>query len=57
MVDKTWSESSNRRLRALLIKRRPVAEIALFLECTATEVRNRMRTLRITAAPGASPAY
>lgn len=47
MIDKIWSESSNRRLRAFLIKRRPIAEAALFLECTVDEVRRQMQRLHI----------
>lgn len=47
MVGKIWSEPFNRRLRALLIKHRPIAEIALFLECTVVDVRQQMDRLRI----------
>lgn len=50
MVGKKWSESSNRRLRALLLKRRSVAEIAMFLECTVADVRSQMQMLRIASA-------
>ena len=56
MAGKIWSEPANRRLRALLLKRRPIAEIALFLECTADEVRSQMRRLGIVRSPRSTSA-
>jgi hypothetical protein len=55
MIGKRWSESSNRRLRTLLLKGRPVAEVALFLDCSTTEVVRQMRRLGVAGASDASP--
>jgi len=45
MVERGWPEAANRRLRAMLWRRWPLAEMAMRMDRSVGEVQRQMRRL------------
>lgn len=52
MTETGWPEAANRRLRAMLWRRWPVAEMAMRMDRSVGDVQSQMRRLRLVVPPG-----